>query len=233
MSDTKSLFRTLAFETHPDRGGDAARFREVVKVQTDFASLVTLANRWGIKIDGIPNTSAGRAALEAIVGAIIRHGFTYKRKSQVLYGVIVNIRTITKGYSKGAREFKIFDLRAGTIWTLKSREIQPFDEVVTMADISQLNEGQEKIERMKQFTKMKKLAKQNEADSHFDRIGLFPGKSYRHDGINVLVEYKGGKMEWETLLRTTPKSVYILKYGYKNDERRIPVSSILQKKKSW
>jgi len=214
MSNAKDVFRTLAKETHPDHGGDADRFREVIKVKTDFDSLVNLANRWGIKIDDIPS-GPFREALEAVVGAIVRHAFTYKKNQQELYGVIVNIRKITKGYRKGANEFKVFDLTSGQIWTLKTYEKQPFQAVVTMADVSQLNQGKEKIDRMKQYDKMKKLVKQSSADGHFDRIGLVKNQNYFNKNTHVMIEYKGGKCQWERLIRTTPKSVYVRCYGYK------------------
>ena len=166
-SDTKTVFRTLAKETHPDKGGDAERFKEVIKVKTDLGALKNLASKWGITIDGIENASY-REALEAVVGAIIRHAFTYKKKQEELYGVIVNVRKVTKGYRKGAKEFKVFDLKSGQIWTLKTYEKQPFQAVVTMADISQLDQGQQKLDNIKKYTKMKNQVKQTQADVHFD-----------------------------------------------------------------
>lgn len=230
MSNTKTVFRTLAKEVHPDHGGTSARFIEIMKYKNDYNRLVALASKWGIKLDGIDTSKSYQENLEAVVGALVRHTFSYKRDAKSLYGVIFNIRKITRGYRKGAKEFKIFDLESGTIWTLKTYEKQPFNAVVGMADVSQLRAGEEMDQRLKNSKKLKAQIKQEMANGHFTRLGLAKNKSYYSNGIQVLVNYRGNLSKWETLLRTTPKSVYIRCYGYKNDERRIPIASVVDRR---
>lgn len=228
MSNVKTVFRTLAHEVHPDHGGNSAQFIEIMKYRNDYDRLVALASKWGIKLDGIDTSKSYQENLEAVVGALIRHTFTYKRDAKSLYGVIFNIRKITKGYRKGAKEFKVFDLESGTIWTLKTYEKQPFNAVVGMADVSQLEAGKRVDDAIKTNKKHRAQIKQNLADQQFARLGLAKNKNYYSHRLEVLVRYRGDVTKWERLMRTTPKSVYIHCFGYKNDERRIPVASVIK-----
>ena len=79
MSNTKTVFRTLAQEVHPDHGGTSAQFIEIMKYRNDYDRLVALASKWGIKLNGIDTSKSYQENLEAVVGALIRHTFSYKR----------------------------------------------------------------------------------------------------------------------------------------------------------
>lgn len=225
---SKTLFRKMVFETHPDQGGSAEKFREVMKNRSDYNALMMLAKKWNLKIDGIDNFETASEKLEAIVGALIKHAFTYKANQKSLYGVIIDIRKINKGYHKGANEFKVFDLESGIIWSLKTYEKQPFQEVIAIADLKDLKTGQEKDNQLKQYKKSVEQTKNQIADQHFYRLGLRKNKSYYGMGVDVLIQYKSGNQRWDQLCRTTAKSVYIVCNGYKNNERRIPISSIIR-----
>jgi hypothetical protein len=228
MSEAKSVFRKLAMEVHPDHGGQADKFREIMKYKNDYQALCRLASKWGIVLDGIDTSASYQERLEAVVGALVRHTFTYKKDAKSLYGVIFKIRTIKKGYHRGAKEFSIFDLESGMIWKMKTYEKQPFNAVVGRADVSQLRAGEEKEKIHKERKKTINKIRQQNADNHFDRLGLASGKNYYGKGYQIQVQYKNSFPKWETLLRTTPKSAYITCFGYKNNERRIPISSILR-----
>jgi len=236
MND-KSLFREMAKKVHPDMStgsefASGSKMREVIKNKDNPFVLLNLARQWGLNLNGTFDGStfdkkarnfAGQV-FETVVGAIIRHEIRYKRKIQIVRGVIVGIREITKGYRRGGYEFKIYDFQSNQTWMMKTLSREPFDRIVGMADDSVVNEGKEKFEYNKIANKRITKRKQDIADVHFERLGLKKNKRYSY--VDVLVRYKQGQ-EWEELTRTTPKSVYVRCYGYKNNERRIPIDSIL------
>ena len=236
MND-KSLFRNIAKQVHPDMTNSefasGSKMREVIQNKNNPHVLLRLAQKWGLNLDGTFNSFAfdkkaedyARTVYETVVGAIIRHSVLHKRKITMVRGVIVGIREITKGYSKGGREFKIYDFENTHLWTFKTMNREPFDKIVGMSDESIVNEGKEKFEHSKQMKKMVAQHKQNAADNHFDRIGLQSGK--RYGNIEVTVGYRGGVRKVETLIRTTAKSAYVYCFGYKNNERRIPIGSVV------
>ena len=108
---------------------------------------------------------------------------------------------------------------------MKTMENNPFT-IVGMADKDIINEGQQKIEFGKTQRKSIAVLKQARADAHFERLGLKKNKRYDGKGYKVLIKYRGGLYRWENLIRTTPKSIYIRSFGYKNDERRININVI-------
>lgn len=236
----KSLFREMAKKVHPDMGmgsefASGAKMREVIANKNNPHVLLNLARQWGLNLNGTFDGSAfdrkasdfARNVYETVVGAIIRHTVRYRRKVQTVRGVIVGIREITKGYRRGGREFKVYDFESNQIWTMKTVSKEPFDQIVGMADKSVVNQGKEKFDHSKRVQKSIAKSKQDLADMHFQRLGLKKNKSYDFKGVDVLIRYKGGSEEWEQLTRTTPKSAYIRCYGYKNNERRINIASIL------
>jgi hypothetical protein len=230
-----TLFRDIAKQVHPDMSthsqhASADKFREAFKHRNEPAVLLELARKWGLQLDGSFDSktfdrNASEAIFEAVVGAIVKHNFSYNRGSRAIYGVIIKIRKITKGYRKGANEFKLYDFKDGTIWTLKTFEKQPFDKVVGMADKFTLNEGKDKLDNIVQSNKTVAKIRQARADDFFANLGLKKNKNYMGSGLRVLVEYKNDIYRWEVLIRTTPKSVYIPS-GSK--ERRIPIHSVRQ-----
>ena len=239
MND-KSIFREMAKKVHPDMSSEfasAAKMREIIANKNRPHILLKLAQQWGLNLDGSFNKFAfdqkadgfARTVYEAVVGAIIRHTFTHKRRTKVLRGVIIGIRNITKGRLSGGYEFKIYDFENNDIWNMKTMETNPFT-IVGMADKDIVNEGQQKVEFNKSQKKTVAKIKQTNADNHFDRLGLKKNKRYDSMGYQVLIRYKGGISKWEDLIRTTPKSAYIHCYGYKNDERRINISAIENKR---
>lgn len=232
----KDLFRQMANKVHPDKStisphASGAKMREVLKHRNEPKVLLALALKWGLQLDGSFNESTfdrnssqfADQVFKAIVGAIVKHGFSYNKNGKSIHGVIVNIRKITKGYRKGANEFKIYDFKDGTIWTLKTFDKQPFDKIVGMSINGELNEGQNKLDRITKGNKAVSKLRQDMANNTFKSIGLKKNKNYQGSGINILIEYKNGYFKWHELIRTTPKSVYILNV-YK--ERRIPVGSV-------
>jgi len=232
----KTLFRQMAGMVHPDKSttsphASGAKMREVLKYRNEPEVLLALARKWGLQIDGSFDSNAfdrnssafASDVFEAVVGSIIKHNFTYKKGDSALHGVVVSIRKITKGYRKGAFEYKIYDFKDGTVWTLKSYEKQPFDKIVGNADDMTLKTGQGEVDRINAGNKAVKKLRQDMADNSFTRIGLKKNKMYQGSGVYVLIAYKGDIYKWHELIRTTLKSVYILN-GYK--ERRIPVGSV-------
>jgi len=229
----KTLFRQMAGQVHPDKStqsehASGARMRTVLKHRNEPEVLLALARKWGLQLDGsFDNTTFDRNSSEsifkAVVGAIVKHQFTYRRGDRAIRGVIVNVREITKGYRRGAFEYKLYDFADGTIWTLKAYSDQPFDKIVGMADEFTLQEGQDKLDNIVEGRKTIAKIKQERADDFFSRLGLKKNKNYRGAGLRVLIEFKNDIYQWHELLRTTPKSVYIPN-GYK--ERRIPVHSV-------
>jgi len=235
MND-KSLFREIAKKVHPDMStgsefASGSKMREVIKNKDNPFVLLNLARQWGLNLNGAFDGSAfdrkartfAGTVFETVVGAIIRHEVRYKRKTQIVRGVIVGIREITKGYRRGGCEFKIYDFKSNQIWSMKTLSREPFDRIVGVASNDMVNEGLEKFESNKQIGKANAKRKQDMADYHFERLGLKKNKSYSF--VDVLVRYKEGP-KWKELVRTTPKSVYIRCYTYKNNERRINISSI-------
>jgi len=234
----KDLFRQMANQVHPDKStisphASGAKMREVLKHRNEPEVLLVLARKWGLQLDGSFNTDTfdrnssdfAQNVFEAVVGSIIKHNFTYSRAGKALHGVVVNIRTVTKGYRRGAFEYKIYDFADGTIWTLKSYEKQPFDKVVGTADGMTLKTGKDKVDRINAGNKAIKKMRQDRADDFFSKFGLKKNKNYMGSGLRVLIEYKDGYYRWHELIRTTPKSVYIPN-GHK--PRRIPISSVRQ-----
>jgi len=232
----KTLFRQMAGMVHPDKAttsehASGAKMREVLKHRNEPEVLLALARKWGLQLDGSFDSNAfdrnsstfAGDVFEAVVGSIIKHNFTYKKGDSALHGVVVNIRKITKGYRKGAFEYKIYDFKDGTVWTLKSYEKQPFNKIVGNADESTLKTGQDKVDRINAGNKAVKKLRQDMADNTFASIGIKKNKSYQGSGVHVLVGYRGDVYKWHELIRTTAKSVYIPN-GYK--ERRIPVGSV-------
>ena len=236
----KSLFRQMAGKVHPDKStisehASGAKMREVLKHRNEPEVLLALARKWGLQLDGSFNTNtfdrnssqfAGRV-FNAVVGAIVKHNFSYGRRGNAksIYGVIVNIRKITRGYRKGANEFKLYDFKDGTIWTLKTFDNQPFDKVVGMSINGELREGKDKLNDIIRGNRAVKKLRQNAADDTFKSIGLKKNKQYQGYGLHVLIKYKNDIFKWHELIRTTPKSVYIPN-GYK--ERRIPVGAVVK-----
>lgn len=236
MND-KSLFREMAKKVHPDTQSEFAsgsKMRQVIENKNNPYVLLNLARQWGLNINGSFDSSAFDKKAEnfsenvynAVVGAIIRHAMP---KGRLLRGVIVGIRRISKGHWKGGREFKVYDFENNQIWRLKSIVEKPFDSIVGMADDSVVNEGIQKFEFSDMVKKDRKIKKQIIANDNFERIGLRNNMNYVSLGMKVLVRYRN-VTRWETLIRTTLKSVYIRCYGYKNDERRIDVRSIIEAK---
>ena len=234
----KTLFRQMAGMVHPDKStisphASGAKMREVLKHRNEPEVLLALARKWGLQIDGSFDSNAfdrnsstfASDVFEAVVGSIIKHNFTYKRGDSALHGVIVNVRKINKGYRKGAFEYKIYDFKDGTIWTLKSFEKQPFDRIVGTADSMTLKTGQDKVDRIKSGNKTIAKMKQERADDFFTRLKLKKNKNYMGFGLQVLIEYKNDIYKWHMLIKTTAKSVYIPS-GSK--ERRIPIHSVRQ-----
>jgi len=234
----KNLFRQMAGMVHPDKStisphASGAKMREVLKHRNEPEVLLVLARKWGLQLDGSFDSNAfdrnssafASDVFEAVVGSIIKHNFTYKRGDSALHGVVVNIRKITKGYRKGAFEYKIYDFKDGTIWTLKSFEKQPFDRIVGNADESTLKTGQDKVNRIVSTNKNIAKMKQERADDFFTKLGLKKGKNYMGSGLRVLIEYKNDIYKWHVLIRTTPKSVYV---PNGSRERRIPIHSVRQ-----
>jgi len=232
MND-KSLFREIAKKVHPDMNSEftsGAKMREVIANKNRPHVLLNLARKWGLNLDGSFNKFAfdkradefARTVYKTVIGAIIRHTFTHKRKIKILRGVIVDIHKIKKGHHSGGFVFKIYDFENNELWNMKTMESNPFT-IVGMADKDIVNEGQEKVEFQK--TQKKNIAKhkQKTADDQFKLLDL--KKNKRYNDVEVLVRYKQGP-KWETLIRTTPKSVYIPGYNYKNNERRINIRSI-------
>jgi hypothetical protein len=234
----KSLFRQMAGQVHPDKStisehASGAKMREVLKHRNEPGVLLALARKWGLQLDGSFNTNtfdrnssefAGRV-FEAVVGAIVKHSFTYGRGGKSIYGVIVSIRKITKGYRKGANEFKLYDFADGTIWTLKTFDKQPFNKVVGMSVNGELREGKDKLNDIIRGNRAVKKLRQNRADDFFSSLGLKKDKNYMGSGLRVLIEYKNDIYKWHVLIRTTPKSVYV---PNGNKDRRIPISSVRQ-----
>ena len=234
--NSKTLFRQMAGHVHPDKSttsphASGAKMREVLKHRNEPEVLLALARRWGLQLDGSFNTNTfdrnadnfAQDVFEAVVGSIIKHNFTYSKAGKALHGVVVNIRTITKGYRKGAFEYKIYDFADGTVWTLKSFEKQPFNKIVGTADEMTLKTGQDKVDRINAGNKAIKQVRQDRADDFFSGLGLKKNKNYMGSGLRVLIEYKGDIYKWNVLVRTTPKSVYVPN-GSK--DRRIPISSV-------
>lgn len=229
----KTLFRQMAGQVHPDKStqsehASGARMRTVLKHRNEPAVLLALARKWGLQLNGsFDDTTFDRnssdAIFKAVVGAIVKHQFTYRKGDRAIRGVVVNVRTITKGYRKGAFEYKLYDFKDGTIWTLKAYSEQPFDKIVGMADDMTLKEGKDKADRIVEGNKTIAKMKQERADDFFSGLGLKKNKNYMGSGLRVLVEYKGDIYKWHVLIRTTPKSVYVPN-GLK--ERRIPVHSV-------
>ena len=131
MTD-KSLFRKIAKQVHPDMsvGSDATsgdRMCQAIKFKNDPDMLVRLARKWGLNIDGSFDKKAfnerseafKQRVFDAVVGAIIEHTITYKKKLFMVHGVIVNKRKITRGHYKNATEFKIYNFRDNSILVLK------------------------------------------------------------------------------------------------------------------
>jgi len=236
MND-KSLFREMAKQVHPDMTNSefasGSKMREVIANKNNPHVLLNLARHWGLDLNGAFDgfkfdrkaNDFAQNVYETVVGAIIRHTIRYKRKIILVRGVIVGIREITKGYSRGGREFKIYDFASNQIWTMKSNNKTPFDKIVGMAEGSLVDDGLARFEQSKQYKKAVAKTKQVRADSNFERLGLQANKHY--GSMSVYVKYKGGMVKKETLIRTTPKSAYVRCYGYKNNERRIPIASVV------
>lgn len=231
----KNLFRQMAGQVHPDKStisphASGAKMREVLKHRNEPGVLLALARKWGLQLDGSFNTNtfdrnSSEAIFKAVVGAIVKHQFTYRRGDRAIRGVIVNVRKITKGYRKGAFEYKLYDFKDGTIWTLKAYSDQPFDKIVGMADDTTLKQGKDKAESIVEGNKTIAKIKQARADDFFANLGLKKNKNYMGSGLRVLVEYKNDIYKWHVLIRTTPKSVYV---PNGNKERRIPIFSVRQ-----
>ncbi len=230
---SKTLFRQMAGQVHPDHSSHSehasgAKMREVLKYRNEPAVLLDLARKWGLQLDGSFNNTtfdrnSSEAIFKAVVGAIVKHQFTYRRGDRAIRGVIVNVREITKGYRKGAFEYKLYDFKDGTIWTLKAYSDQPFDKIVGMADDMTLKQGKDKADSIVQGNKTIAKLKQERADDFFSGLGLRKNKNYMGSGLRVLIEYKNDVYKWHVLIRTTPKSVYV---PNGSRERRIPIHSV-------
>jgi len=236
MTD-KSLFRKIAKQVHPDMsvGSDATsgdRMCQAIKFKNDPDMLVRLARKWGLNIDGSFNEKAfnerseafKQRVFDAVVGAIIEHTITYKKKLFMVHGVIVNKRKITRGHYKNATEFKIYNFRDNSILVLKSFNGQPFDKIMGMADEFQVNDGIEKIEQIRVKKKERAAIRQDRANDMFASLGLVANLMYRGN-FKVLVNYKYGA-KWENLERTTAKCVFL------TSGRRINIRSILNAKEN-
>ena len=234
----KSLFRAIAKQVHPDMSlssdttsGD--RMCQAIKFKNDPDMLIRLARQWGLNINGSfdENTFNKRAkefkqrVFSAVVGAIIRHTVLNKKRFSMVRGVIVNKRIITRGYFKNATEFKVYDFVSGGIFILKSYNDQPFDNIMSMSDSEQLNNGIERVEQIKKNKKIRDAIKQDKANDKFVSLGLFSNRSYSGT-YRVLVNYKGGS-KWEILERTTAKCVFL------TSGRRISIRSILEAKERF
>jgi len=233
----KPLFRKIAKQVHPDLSvsSDAAsddRMCQALKHKNDPDMLVRLARKWGLNIDGTFDEKAfnerskdfAKRVFDAVVGAIVFHRITYKKRLMVVRGVIVNKRSITRGHFKNATEYKVYNFVDGGIFVLKTFSRQPFDNIMGMADTEQLNNGIEKVNRIKENKKARAAYRQELANNNFASLGIISNYSY-NGSYKVLVNYKDGA-RWETLIRTTAKCVFI------SSGRRINVRSILAAKEN-
>jgi hypothetical protein len=231
-----SLYTDMAKQVHPDVSSvpnAKDMMQEVNKWKSNPDMLMNLARKWGLSVDGKTfdedkfKKAAGsftEKVYNAVVGAIV----TWASRKGNVRGVIIKVRTITRGRLKGATEYSVFDFKDNGIWKVQCFR-HTFD-IVGMADNDDLKIGLDVQDRIKDNKKAVKNMKQSVADAKFASLGLVKNLNYVKLGnYGVQINYRGGK-EWKRLVRTTPKSVYIWESDYHkeiNKQRRIPIKHIL------
>ena len=232
MSPAKTLFRDIAKQVHPDVNGGTVNstkmMQEAIKHRNNGDMLLNLARKWGLNINGSFDAKAfdghdfDEKVFDIVVGAIVKYGFQHNRKMKTIRGVLFNIRVITSGYLKGAKEYSIYDFATQVIWKHKSYDIPGF-KVVGMASPEDLQEGRDRQKRIKDIKKARNDYRGKTARIKFVALGLRSNKNY--SGKEVLIEYRGGE-KWKKLIRTTPKCVFIEEYPY-SKPRMVKIASVL------
>lgn len=232
-----SVFRDLAKAVHPDvcNHPDATEMMKQVLVNRyNTDALLSLARKWGLKLDGSFDSNAfneksfnerSERVFEAVVGSIVRYAFNHKLSTVMIEGVIIKIRSITKGRLAGAKEYSIYNFRDQRIWTHKSFTT-PGWTIMGMASESELKAGQEKQDHIKNSKKVYDNLKKINANECFRRYGITPNKNYNALGYEVEIRFRGG-YRWCRLIRTTSKCVYIPKFDGSSLQRRISVDYIV------
>jgi curved DNA-binding protein CbpA len=228
-----SLFRELAKQVHPDVNGgsvDANKMmQEVLANRNNENALRDLARRWGLRLDGSFDDAAFDAksaserterVFEAVVGAIVRYSFRYKRRLVGIRGVITGIRTIQKGKMAGAKEYTIYNFSDAKIWRHKSYNTPNFD-VVGLAHPDDLRIGQNRVQSIKEIKKENDKHRQNRANVAFVNLGLVRNKNYEFNNYKVYISGYG----WRNLVRTTNRCVYF-KTFYDSREKRASINKV-------
>lgn len=217
----RSVYFNIAKKVHPDRNPDlpdaVSKMQEVNKFKNNPDMLLKLAKHWGLNLDGSFNERKFDEKAEefkervfrAVVGAIVKHVYPYRRRYRVIHGVIIKVRDIQKGKFKGAKEFTVYNFATREIWKTKSFDENPFSRIVGMAEVADVNMGIEADQRAKALKVEQAQFRQENADAHFVRLELRQNKNY--DGMNVRVQYRTKWMNffWANLVRTTGKSVFV------------------------
>lgn len=232
-----SVFRDLAKAVHPDvcqHPNATQMMQQVLSNRNDTDVLLSLARKWGLRLDGtfddkafndMSKASTQQSVFEAVVGAIVRYAFLYKFQTVMIEGVITKIRPITKGRMAGAKEYTIYNFRDQRLWNHKSFLV-PNWKIMGMASESELLTGQEKQERINNNKKVYDNLKKVCALESFKRHGLTANKNY--DGMGYEVEIRfNGCYRWCKLVRTTSKCVYIPRFNGSSDQRRISIDYVV------
>ncbi|MBU0846709.1 hypothetical protein KKH23_05915 [Patescibacteria group bacterium] len=234
-----SLFRDIAKQVHPDLNGNSVNatkmMQEAIKYRNNDSMLLSLARRWGLNLNGTFNENlfnkksdsrGSTGVFDIVVGAIVKYAFVRGNKNISIKGVIISIRTITKGRFRGASEYSIYDFPARMVWKHKSFS-KPNFEVVGQASKDELQVGQDTQQRIKDSKKMAGYTRQNIANDRFRTLGLLKNKIYMGRGMSAYINYKGGP-EWREIVRTTSKCVFVRESLI--GERMINIKSVLEVK---
>ena len=233
---SNSLFKDIAKQVHPDVNGGSVNatkmMQEAIKHRNNGDMLLNLARKWGLKLNGTFDDTAfnkrssgfSEEVFEVVVGAIIEYTFNHNRKRHNIKGVVINIRPITKGRFKGAKEYSVYDFRTQVIWKHKDRYIPDF-KVVGKASQGELQLGQDTQDRIKESKKVRSAFYQSRADNKFSILNLQKSKDYRNSNLEVLVNYKTGLM-WRKLVRTTAKCAFVEEWAY-SKEHMIKIGSVM------
>ena len=236
MSPEQNLFRDIAKQVHPDLNGGSVNanemMKEVIKNRNNGDVLLNLARKWGLKLNGSFDETAfdkrsngfNEKVFKVVVGAIVKYGFRYKRGTKHVRGVITNIRPITRGHLKGAKEYTIYDFATQAIWKHKDYNTPGYN-VVGMASKDDLQLGLDRQQSIKDNKKAREMHRKDVARSKFQSIGIRPNKTYEFSDMMVLVNYKTGPL-WRKLIRTTAKCVFIEEYKY-SKPRMVKIKSVL------